>query len=162
MTHPLVDEAAKKAGIAWVSVDGGPAYAVWCLTLDNDVCVVTGPGEQDLPGLGTASSVVVTLRGDHGGAIVSYPVTVNRIRPESDRWETVAPQLASKRLNVSGTAEDLIARWAKECALWGLSQAGEPADRDTSAQRAEPRPAEVANATRKPFKLHRVRRRPAE
>jgi hypothetical protein len=160
MTHPLVDEAAKKAGIAWVSVDGGPAYAIWCLTIDNDVCVVTGPGEQDLPGLATAASVLVTLRGDHGGMIVTYPVTVGRIRPESDRWEVVAPQLASKRLNVSGTAEALIGRWAKECSLWALTQAGPPGPRGDSSERAEPRPAAALTAPRKPFKLHKVRRRP--
>jgi hypothetical protein len=158
MTHPLVDEAAKKAGIAWVSIDGGPAFAVWCLTIDSDVCVVTGKGEQDLPGLEVASTVLVTLRGDHGGAIVTYPVTVERIRPESDRWEAIAPQLAAKRLNVSGTAEDLIARWAKENALWALSQAGDPAPMGTESQRAEPRPTPAVNATRKPFKLHKVRR----
>ena len=158
MTHPLVDEAAKKAGIAWVSIDGGPAFAVWCLTIDGAICVVTGPGEQDLPGIEVASTVFVTLRGDHGGAIVSYPVTVERIKPESDRWEVIAPQMASKRLNASGTAEDLMARWAKECALWAMSALGEPAGLGADDQRAEPRPSTAVNATRMPFKLHKVRK----
>ncbi|HCT81285.1 MAG TPA: hypothetical protein DGT23_32910 [Micromonosporaceae bacterium] len=157
MTDPLIEEASKKAAIAWISVDGGHSYAVWCLTVDSDICLVTGPGEQDLPGLETATAVNVTLRGDHGGGIVTYPVTVTRIRPESERWESVAPQLAAKRLNVSGTAEDLMARWAKECGLWALSAAGEPTERDDRSGSAEPRPTPAANATRKPFKLHRVR-----
>ena len=121
--------------------------------------VVTGPGEQDLPGLETASAVTVSLRGDHGGAIVHYPVTVERVRPESELWETVTPQLASKRLNASGTTEDLIARWARECAIWSLNPAGRSGAPSDDSGAAEPRPTPAANATRKPFKLHRVSRK---
>jgi hypothetical protein len=157
MTDPLIEEATKKAAIAWIAVDGGFDYAVWCLPLETGLVVVTGPGEQDLPGLETASKVTVSLRGDHGGAIVHYPVTVERVRPESDLWETVTPQLASKRLNASGTSEDLIARWARECAIWSMNPAGDPVAPSAESGAAEPRPTTAANATRKPFKLHRVR-----
>src|SRR5688572_987649 len=125
MTHPLVEEAAKKAAIAWFSVDGGPVRALWCLTVDGDICLVLGPGEQELPGspasLAEATSVTVTLRGDHGGNIATFPVTVTRIRPESQRWETVATQLAGKRLNSSGTAEQVVERWAREASIWALT-----------------------------------------
>jgi hypothetical protein len=156
MVDPLIEESAKKAAIAWVSVDGGHDLAVWCLQVDADLCLVTGPGEQDLPGLGSARSVRVTLRGDHGGGIVSYPVTVTRISPEGERWEPLTTLLAAKRLNASGAAEDLIARWANECAVWALSPMGEPLARGDASGAAEPRPTSAANATRKPFKLHRV------
>jgi hypothetical protein len=159
MTHPLVEEAAKKAAIGWFSVDGGPAYALWCLTVDGDICLVLGPGEQELPGLSEAASVVATLRGDHGGAIASFPVAVTRIRPESERWESVASQLAAKRLNASGTAEQVIEAWARKCSVWALTPEGAPRERDSSGGFAEPRPSPAANATRKPFKLHRVRRK---
>lgn len=159
MTHPLVEEAARKAAIAWFSVDGGPALALWCLTVDGDICLVLGPGEQELPGLAEATSVAVTLRGDHGGNIVTFPVTVTRIRPESERWESVATQLAGKRLNSSGTAEQVVERWAQQAAVWALSPTGEPAARDSSGELAPPRPSPAATATRKPFKLHRVRRK---
>jgi len=156
MVDPLIEESAKKAAIAWVAVDGGHDLAVWCLQADPDLCLVTGPGEQDLPGLGTAAAVRVTLRGDHGGAIVSYPVTVTRIKPESERWEPVTTLLAGKRLNASGTAEELVARWAKECAVWALTPMGVPHLLTDDSGAAEPRPTSAANATRKPFKLHRV------
>ncbi len=159
MTDPLIEEATKKAAIAWVAIDGGLDYAVWCLPLETGLCVVTGPGEQDLPGLETATTVRVSLRGDHGGGIVNYPVTVHRVRPESDVWETVTPQLAAKRLNASGTTEDLIARWARECAIWSLAPAGEPGPKADGSGAAEPRPSSATTATRKPFKLHRVNRK---
>lgn len=156
MGDPLIEESAKKAAIAWVSVDGGPDLAVWCLQVDPDLCLVTGPGEQDLPGLGDAERVRVTLRGDHGGAIVSYPVTVTRIKPESERWEPVTTLLAAKRLNASGPTEHLITRWANDCGVWALSPAGDPMPLPDGSGAAEPRPTAAANATRKPFKLHRV------
>jgi hypothetical protein len=159
MTHPLVEEAARKAAIAWFSVDGGPARALWCLTVDGDICLVLGPGEQELPGLAEATAVAVTLRGDHGGNIATFPVTVTRVRPESQRWESVATQLAGKRLNSSGTNEQVVQRWAREASIWALSPAGEPAPRDSSGELAPPRPTPAVTATPKPFKLHRVRRK---
>lgn len=159
MTHPLVEEAAKKASIGWFSVDGGPAYALWCLTIEGDICLVTGPGEQDLPGLTPESSVVITLRGDHGGGVVSCPAEVTRIKPDMGLWETVAPQLAGKRLNSTGAAEAVVERWSRECALWALTPTGEPLPRSSASGGAEPRPTPAAQPTRKPFKLHRVRRR---
>src|SRR5262249_56744548 len=58
--HPLVDEAMKKAAIAWLSVEtgrtdegrlpraSGPTgrpYPVWCLWVDVALYLVSGPGE---------------------------------------------------------------------------------------------------------------------
>jgi hypothetical protein len=159
VTHPLVDEAAKKAAVAWVSTAGGPAYAVWCLGLPGALYVVTGPGEQSAPGLAEASAATVTLRGDHGGAVVTYPASVTRVRPGSETWETVAPQLAAKRLNAGGTAEDVALRWAESCAVVELAPAGPPAAGDDGPGSAVVRPTPAANATRRPFRLHRVRRK---
>ncbi|WP_117214490.1 hypothetical protein [Allorhizocola rhizosphaerae] len=159
MTHPLIEEAGKKASIGWFSVDGGPAHALWCMPLDGRIFLVTGAGEQKLPGIGEESVVTVTLRGDHGGNVVSYPATVTQIRPEMDVWETVAPQLAGKRLNSSGPAEQVVERWSRECAIWALAPAGDPLPRSTASGAAEPRPTIASNAGWKPFKLHRVRRR---
>ncbi|WP_212829235.1 hypothetical protein [Catellatospora sp. TT07R-123] len=159
MTDPLVEEAGKKAAIAWVAVAGGPAYALWCLPQDGRLHVVLGPGEQSAPGLAEAGSATVTLRGDHGGAVATYPAAVERIGPQDERWASVAVTMAGKRLNAPGTAEALAARWADECVLLALSPAGEPVPRGDASERAEVRPTPAANATRKPFRLHRVRRR---
>ncbi|MEV0427949.1 hypothetical protein [Micromonospora sp. NPDC050495] len=163
ITTPLVDEAVKKAAVAWVSVDGGPAYGLWCLPLDGALLVVTGPGEQSAPGLADAAAAEVILRGDHGGRIVSWPARVTRLRPGTEEWEAAAPLVAAKRLNASGPATDLVTRWAERgCALNRLSPAGTPvagADLPADAQAEPPRPTPVVRATRKPFRLHKVRRR---
>ncbi|MFI2649191.1 hypothetical protein [Micromonospora fulviviridis] len=163
VSPPLVDEAVKKAAVAWVSVAGGPAYALWCLPLDGALLVVTGPGEQSAPGLADAAEAEVTLRGDHGGRIVTWPARVDRLRPGTEEWETAAPLVAAKRLNASGPSADLVARWASEgCALNRLSPAGTAttgADLPAGSLAEQPRETPVVRATRKPFRLHKVRRR---
>jgi hypothetical protein len=163
VTEPLVEEALKKAAVAWVSVSDGPALGLWCLPLDGRLVLVVGPGEQSAPGLAEAATATVRLRGDTGGLIVVFEAAVERLDPAGADWATVAPQLATKRLNASGTAEQLVARWVESgCAVVRLT----PADAEAvsaphlpDASGAEPprdTPARVA--ARRPFRLHRVRR----
>jgi hypothetical protein len=160
---PLVDEAMKKAAVAWVSVSGGPALALWCAPLEGALFVVSGPGEQAAPGLADASEAQVTLRGDHGGRIVTWPARVSRVRPGTEEWGTMAPLVAGKRLNAPGPTADLVARWAADgCAVNRLAPAGAPvagAGLPTDALTEVPRETPAVRATRKPFRLHRVRRR---
>jgi len=162
VTTPLVDEAVKKAAVAWVSVAGGAAYALWCLPLDGALLVVSGPGEQSAPGLADADAAEVTLRGDHGGRIVTWPARVTRLRPGTEEWDAAAPLVAAKRLNAPGPAADLAQRWADEgCALNRLIPAGSPvagADLPAGSLAERPREAPVVRTTRKPFRLHKVRR----
>ncbi|MGC4893397.1 hypothetical protein [Micromonospora sp. DT31] len=163
VTPPLVDEAVKKAAVCWVRIGDGPAYALWCLPLDGALLVVTGPGEQAAPGLADSDTAEVTLRGDHGGRIVTWSARVTRLRPGTEEWDTVAPLVATKRLNASGTAADLVARWAAEgCVLSRLAPAGATvtgADLPADSLAEQPRPSPAVRAVRRPFRLHRVRRR---
>jgi hypothetical protein len=154
-----------------VTVPGRQAVALWCLPQEDAespaphgrLYVVSGPGEQAAPGLERATAAVVTLRGDHGGRVVTWPAQVRRVTPGSDEWTTVAPLLAGKRLNAPLSAEALVARWADECAVHCLAPAGESVEAGSTlpdAALAEPpRGAPVVRATRRPFRLHRVRRR---
>ncbi|RAO38371.1 hypothetical protein [Micromonospora saelicesensis] len=160
---PLVDEAMKKAAVAWVSVAGGPALALWCAPLEGALLVVSGPGEQAAPGLADATEAQVTLRGDHGGRIVTWPARVSRLQPGTEAWDVTAPLVAAKRLNAPGPTADLVARWAADgCAVNRLAPAGTPlagAELPADAQAEPPRATPAVRATRKPFRLHRVRRR---
>ncbi|GAA0817410.1 hypothetical protein [Spirilliplanes yamanashiensis] len=164
MTHPVVAEAIKKAAVVWVSVAGGPAYALWCMPHDGSLYVVAGPGEQTAPDLAGATEATLTLRGDHGGRIVDCPATVRPLTPGTEEWDTVTPQLAAKRLNASGTAETLVARWqADGCLVAALTPAdgagttGRDLPDDAAAEPPRETPARVP--ARRPFRLHRVRRR---
>jgi hypothetical protein len=107
--------------------------------------------------------VSVGARGDHGGRIVTWPVTPTRVEPGTETWATVAPQLAGKRLNASGTSEALIATWAEHSAIYRLAP-GETASVDANvegatAERAVPRESPATRRTAKPFRLHRVKKR---
>jgi hypothetical protein len=160
---PLVAEAMKKAAIAWVAADDGPATGLWCVPLDGALYVVSGPGEQAAPGLAEASSATVTLRGDHGGRIVTWRAAVRRVEPGGELWTEAAPLVAAKRLNAPGSAAELVERWAAECVLSRLSPvdaplaAGATLPDDSLAE--PPRPTGAVRRPRNPFRLHRVRRR---
>jgi len=73
-----------------------------------------------------------------------------------------APQLAGKRLNASGGAEEVVARWAAGNVLYALRPgdgavvAG--ADLPAGSLAEPPRPTPAARPARLPFRLHRVRR----
>jgi hypothetical protein len=69
--------------------------------------------------------------------------------------------MAGKRLNASGPAEDLVARWAAECMLVALIPDPAAVSTDLAAKSIAqpPRPATVVRETRKPFRLHRVKKR---
>lgn len=184
MTHPLIGEAMKKAAVAWIApgdagdpdtggppgrggtrgpdaVDAAPRL-LWCLVAEDVLWVVTGPGEQEAPGLALASRARVTLRGDHGGRVVTWPATVSRVEPGSEQWEQVVPQLATKRLNAPGDAESLASRWAAECTVLKLAPAGDPLEAGPTLPDGRlahpPRETPARRRTRRPFRLHRVRR----
>jgi hypothetical protein len=164
VTAPLVDEAIKKAAVAWIAVGDRPALGLWCMPLEGSLIVVSGPGEQSAPGLGEASRATVRLRGDTGGLIVIWAAAVERLTPGSEDWTTVAPQLAGKRLNASGTADGLVARWAETgCAVVRLTPtAGEAVSAPNlpaTSEAAAPRESAARVQVRRPFRLHRVRKR---
>jgi len=164
VTTELVAEAIKKAGIAWINVPGGPALGLWVMPLDGSLIVVCGPGEQAAPGLADAARAEVRLRGDNGALIVIVEALVERLTPGSEAWTEIAPQLAGKRLNASGTAEQLIARWAETgCAVLRLTPADEPPiaapHLPTVSEAAPPRETPARIKVRRPFRLHRVRKR---
>jgi hypothetical protein len=164
VSSAVVDEAIKKAAIAWVAVGDGPSLGLWCMPLDGSLIVVSGPGEQSAPGLAEAERASVRLRGDNGGLIVIVDAVVERLQPGGEAWAEVAPQLANKRLNATGTAEELVARWVETgCAVVRLTPVDDAAvaapDLPVTPAAAPPRETPARVETRRPFRLHRVRKR---
>nr|BFE63544.1 hypothetical protein GCM10020063_080700 [Dactylosporangium thailandense] len=153
----LVEEAAKKAAVAWIAVAGRPPTLAWCAWLGGALLVVTGEGEQAIPGLSEAATADVSLRGDHGGRIVTFSADVTRVAPSDEAWTELVPQLAGKRLNSSGAADDLVRAWAERCVVSRLTPAGASADMPDDSQAAPPRPTPATRIPRRPFRLHKVR-----
>ena len=159
--HALVAEAMKKAAIIWVTTAADqPPYPLWCMPSADALLVVTGGDEQPAPGLADSDTATVMARGDHGGRIVSWPAGIQLIAVGSDDWDTVAPLLAAKRLNASGTTDALVETWASGSTILRLTPIGDEIDAPTDLSgSAVPRPTPAANRTPKPFRLHKVKRR---
>ena len=124
----LVEEACKKSGLIWVAVPGARDRAAWHVWHEQDgqgaVYVVTGGGEQELPGLADGITVRVTVRSkDKGGRLVAWPGLVARIVPGGEEWAAVVPALHAKRLNAhDGEAQP--ERWAANSAVFRIRPQG--------------------------------------
>jgi hypothetical protein len=99
-TPALVAEASRKAGVLWVAAPGRTAVPAWQVWRDGASYLLTGPGEQSLPGLAEAAECEVTARSaDTGGRIATWRARVERVEPDSEQWDQLVPALAAGRLN---------------------------------------------------------------
>jgi hypothetical protein len=142
----LIAEATKRAGLIWISVPGqGRPYPAWHIWRPGTApaggasppppgaaYVVTGPGEQPLPGLGEggpveAGPVTVTVPSkDSGGSLISWTAAVSRVAAGSAEWEAVCGSLAAGRLNavLEPGETSLAQRWARTAVIFRLSPTG--------------------------------------
>ncbi|WP_035857519.1 hypothetical protein [Cryptosporangium arvum] len=156
MVHALIGEAMKKAAVGWLTVGDQPATVAWLTWIDGAAYVVHGGPEQPLPGLADATRVTVSVRGEHGGRIVSWPAAVSRVEPGTATWDEVAPQLAQKRLNATDPV-GAPARWATTATISRLAPDGDPEPLPDGALSAPPRPTPATTPTPIPRTLHRRR-----
>lgn len=159
---PLVAEATKKSGLVWITVPGHRPVAAWHLWRDDAAYVVTGPGEQPIPGLAEATRCDVTVRStDKGGRIVTWRADVSPVLPDTDAWAEVVPAMLAARLNLPDAA-DAEGRWAQTCTVLQLAPTGELPEAGDSlpiGSLAEPPPPSPARTrTRIPFTVGRATR----
>ncbi|GAA3393239.1 hypothetical protein [Cryptosporangium minutisporangium] len=158
--HPLVTEAMKKAAVGWLIVDERPATAAWLTWIDGAAYVVHGGSEQPIEGLAEADACRVSVRGEHGGRILTWQAAVERVDPGTPTWDEVAPQLAQKRLNATDPVGAPV-RWATTSRISRLVPAGDPVEQGESlpddAGAAPPRPTSATTPTPIPRTLHRRR-----
>jgi phospholipase C len=86
--------------------------------------VVTGPGEQPLPGLaGVGRVTVIVAGGQAAGGRVEWTAAVGRVEPGSGEWDEVIGPLVAGRLNaVLAEGETSPAqRWARSGAVFRLA-----------------------------------------
>nr|WP_245967082.1 hypothetical protein [Sphaerisporangium album] len=122
MSLSLIEEGAKKSSVLWVSLPGGDRLA-WHVWHDGAVYVVTGGGEQELPGLVEASRVTVTLRSkDNGARLIAFEADVRVVDQASPSEAGAVAALAKERLNAVDSA-GLTARWAARSSVVRLAPA---------------------------------------
>jgi hypothetical protein len=86
--------------------------------------VVTGPGEQPLPGLAGADRVTVIVAGGQtAGGRVEWTAAVGRVEPGSGEWDEVIGPLVAGRLNaaLADTETSPARRWAQSGAVFRLA-----------------------------------------
>ncbi len=130
----LIAEATKRAGLIWITVPdaavpgraGGAApdrpRPVWHVWRDA-AYVLTGPGEQDVPGLGDAPLVTVSVASkDTGGLLVCWAARVSRVEPGSAEWSGIIGALLAW-LNEPGSpgAPSPAERWAQTGHVYRLT-----------------------------------------
>jgi hypothetical protein len=122
---PKVEEALRRSGVVWLSFDGGPSRAAWHVWHDGAVHVVTGGGEQRLPGADGATGAVVAVRGKgaRSGVVAEWAARVERVQPATPLWDAVAPLLAASRLNAADAAGQ-VERWARDSLVLRLRPEG--------------------------------------
>ena len=133
----LIAEATKRAGVVWLTIPGQgrpvPVWHSWRTVSEPGALeppppgaayLVTGPGEQPAPGLGTAGQVTVTVPSKQaGGALVTWTAGVRRVKPGSAEWAAVIGALVAGRLNAAlGPGEVSPAqRWARSGTVFCLT-----------------------------------------
>lgn len=118
----LIAEATKRAGLIWITVPGGrprPAWHVW----RDAAYVLTGPGEQDVPGLAAAGQVTVEVPSkDTGGGLVCWTAQVSQVDPGGTEWPAIIGALLAGRLNEPAAAP--AERWAAHGNVYRLTPGG--------------------------------------
>ncbi|MFI5697196.1 hypothetical protein ACIA58_35395 [Kribbella sp. NPDC051586] len=170
-TEEAVTEIAavmKKAGLVWLSWDGGRPAPAWFATVEGQYVVLADAAEsaeQPLPGLAAAGSAQVVVPAKPAtNRLASWTATVRRLEPGTDEWTAAAQVLRTERLNAAGLDTQLD-RWQSEADILVLEPTGEiteAAGRYDATPRAEaPVPTSATTRGKAPITLHRpVRRRP--
>jgi hypothetical protein len=164
----LIAEATRKAGLIWLGY--GPAAAAtpersaWHVWVDDAAYVVTGPGEQDLPGLAAATEITVIVPSkDTRARLVTWRGRASVVAPGSETWTAATAALAGGRLNAEGGTA-MIDRWSRECTVVRIVPTGEvieTAEDPSPRSLAEPPRATTATTLgRQPWMLGGIRRPP--
>jgi hypothetical protein len=121
-----VDAALSKSTIAWVVVpqaDGKDVTkAVWYGYEQGRVYVLTGAGEQDVPGLAEGSKHVrLIVRSKDVQSKVGEVTCVTQVLPKGADWERIARELLlGRRLNLPD-GEAAVERWKRDCEMVQLT-----------------------------------------
>ena len=136
----LIAEATRRAGVVWLTIPGRdrpvPVWHIWRAVSEpgapdppppGAAYLVTGPGEQPAPGLGTAGQVTVTVPSTQaGGTLVTWTAGVRRVNPGSAEWAAVIGPLVAGLNATPGPGDTSPAeRWARSGAVFCLTPVGQ-------------------------------------
>lgn len=169
----LIEEAAKKSGLVWLSPAGltdaaedpdrrGP-QAVWHVWHDGAVTIVAGGGEQPLPVWAVPGRVVeVGMRSkDDGGRVISWLSQVELVVPGTPDWGASAAALHAERLNLA-EGDDYQRRWARESAILRMRPLGGAVRPEGGSEAARPLPTPATTLGRMPKMIGGLPKNPSQ
>jgi hypothetical protein len=112
----LIAQVCTKSDVVWVrGVLQERHHLVWHVWHDDSICIVSGPGEQELPPPGDTVEVVARSK-ETGARVVTFLARARTLEPRSPEWEAAAHDLSAARLNQADTS-DQLQRWAQHCSI---------------------------------------------
>jgi hypothetical protein len=171
----LIEEAAKKSSLVWLSPAGlsakagakdrngsngsgkggapsaGGPQAVWHVWHEAAVTIVAGGAEQPLPLWAVPGRVVeVAIRSkDQGGRLISFLSQVELVVPGTPEWGAAAEALHAERLNLA-EGDKYQQRWAAESAILRMRPLGGAVAPDGGSGAARPLPTPATTLGRMP------------
>lgn len=168
----LIEEAAKKSALVWLSPAGlsaeadparpagtrgtastaaGGPQAVWHVWHDGAVTIVAGGAEQPLPLWAVPGRVVeIAIRSkDQGGRLISFLSQVELVVPGTPEWGAAAEALHAERLNLA-EGDKYQQRWAAESAILRMRALGGAVAPDGGSGSARPLPTPATTLGRMP------------
>lgn len=131
-----LDGALSKGTIAWLSLgdderdpgdtggaveqpryNAGLEYPIWYGYEDGRIYVLTGDGEQQVPGLTERTSVRLLARSKDKRSLVADTECTVTTLPKDDDWDRIARDLlVGRRLNLRD-GEGAVPRWRESCEI---------------------------------------------
>ena len=168
----LIEEAAKKSALVWLSpaglsakadagrsagargtggTDAGGPQAVWHVWHEGAVTIVAGGAEQPLPLWAVPGRVVeIAIRSkDQGGRLISFLSQVELVVPGTPEWGAAAEALHAERLNLA-EGDKYQQRWAAESAILRMQPLGGAVAPDGGSGAARPLPTPATTLGRMP------------
>lgn len=143
-------QALKKGTILWVTVPSRPngrrpvkpvTRPVWFVQDGPKVYVLSGPSEQELPGIAEVPTVTISARSkDLRSLVTEVDADVEIVPPDDERYEKFVKTALTTRLNLPD-GDAAADRWRERCVLVELS----PKFRDLEDD-AERQPSGVTTA----------------
>lgn len=164
----VLDVAMKGVGVVWLAPDPhlpgvppttGPLWHVWS---DGACYLLTGPGEQQLPGITAGNRAQVIVRNAAGGRALRWEADVEILDPAGAVWAAVAPKLAAGRLN-GGDPVTVVQTWPGRLTIVCLRPTGAlvtpEIDMPDDSGAAPPLPTSATTPYRMPSDITRSWRR---
>lgn len=122
-TEAAIQEAFKKSDIIWVHPDTSTRpIPCWFVLKDGKAYVLSGERQQIVPGAERIRNARVTARWKgRDASLAEFDAAVRVITARDPEFDEIAELMVGKRQSVTGSVEENVARWKRECVILELT-----------------------------------------